>query len=223
MAAPTQNDISATALLAKLEEEVAAKLQAIAGIRAALNLPAWSGTAAGAAGSVEAVRDTNSSGTIRPDEFFRMSVPDAIRRYLEIAKSPQAPKAISDALKSGGLLTTAKNFYANITTALARMETAGILTNTPGGWALAEWYAGRAKPTAEPQKKGKKTAKKKRAAVAKKPAAARQATAKEPPVKTAAAAGAKIDYRSFVSARMKEGKTLPEAAAAWQQHKLTLQ
>jgi hypothetical protein len=201
-------DISANALLANLEADVAAKLQAIAGIRVALGLPPWSG-AGPLSGPVESSREGSAPGSVRPDEFFRMSVPDAIQRYLEIAKQPQSPKTIASALRAGGLLTTAKNFYANVTTALVRME-GTILTNTPAGWALAEWYTGRAKPGEPPKKRGKK-----KTSARKKGAKKAAATAKPDQPGEAQKGG----YHAFLGAQMKGGKTMAQAAKAWKLEK----
>ena len=84
-------------------------------------------------------REPVQRGRIRPDEFFGMSIPEAVKKYLAIMKQPQSPKAMVDGLKSGGLLTNAKNFYPNVTTALKRLRVAEQVVLTPNGWGLAIW------------------------------------------------------------------------------------
>jgi len=207
------NDITAAALLAKLEDEATAKLQAIASIRSALGLPPWDGAGRSTALPVDnGTRESGAPGVIRPDEFFRMSIPDAIRKYLGIMRKPQSPKAIADGLQAGGVLSNAKKFYSNITTAIGRLDAAGILVNTPNGWGLAEWYPGRPKPTVEPKK-----AKKKRPAQVKKKPHKAPATAKADEKPKSPGAG--DEYRAFVSEHRRAGKSLKEISQMWRAKK----
>ncbi|MEX2138228.1 MAG: hypothetical protein WD894_03150 [Pirellulales bacterium] len=55
-----------------------------------------------------------------------------------MAKRPHSPKEIAAALKQGGVLSQAKHFYANVTTALKRLSDAEEVVNTKEGWGLAE-------------------------------------------------------------------------------------
>ena len=96
-------------------------------------------------------REGTAPGQIRSDEFFRLSNPEAIRKFLAIMKRPQSPRAIVEGLKAGGVLSNAKNFYANIWTELKRASERGEIVNTPSGWALAEWYPNKPK-VVEPAK-----------------------------------------------------------------------
>lgn len=87
------------------------------------------------------------------DAFFRMSVPDAIKKFLNIAKGPRTAKEITAGLEQGGLTHQAKNLYATVYPTLLRMSQAGDVVRVGSGqWGLAEWYpAGRkpAQPTQE--------------------------------------------------------------------------
>jgi hypothetical protein len=75
------------------------------------------------------------------DTFFRMSVPQAIKTFLNIAKRPKTAKEITAALDSGGLTHQAKNLYATVYPTLMRMETGGeVVRVSKGEWGLAEWY-----------------------------------------------------------------------------------
>ncbi len=101
--------------------------------------------------SVEAASSTppiKSAGTVpqrfprlAPDTFFRMSVPQAIKTFLNIAKRPKTAKEITAALDSGGLTHQAKNLYATVYPTLMRMENGGeVVRVSKGEWGLAEWY-----------------------------------------------------------------------------------
>ncbi len=205
MSVPLQ-EISASQLLAKLETEAAAALQAIAGIRAALGLPPWSGpSGAPLASSADTSRES-AVGVIRPDEFFRMSVPDAIKKYLSIMRKPQSPKAIAEGLKAGGILSNASDFYANITTAIKRLDAAGFVANTPNGWGLSEWYPSRPKVAESPRKaKGKK----------------RHPKGMSPKSTTTNVQGLS-DYQLFVREARKAGKDLKQISEEWRARKSSI-
>ena len=82
------------------------------------------------------------TGQIRPDEFFGMTIPAAIKKYLEIMKRPRTATDIAKGIKDGGLISQAKNFYANVATALRRMDERGRVVQIPDTkqWGLAAWY-----------------------------------------------------------------------------------
>jgi hypothetical protein len=77
------------------------------------------------------------------DAFFRMTVSEAIKAYLNIAKRPQTAREITDALKAGGLTFKAKNLYQTVFPTLSRMatETKEVDKLPDGTWGLAEWYS----------------------------------------------------------------------------------
>lgn len=82
------------------------------------------------------------SNEIRSDEFFQMSVPAAAKKYLKMVKRPMDMGEIVKALKSGGILTQAKNFYLNVYSAMKRDKT---FIRVKKEWGLAEWYPSRPK------------------------------------------------------------------------------
>ncbi len=190
-------DVTLQEYLQKLLADRAALDAMIGRVQADLGLgPSENGTVAPVAGvgvgGSRAYGNLTVTGQVRPDEFFRMSVPEAIKRYLEIMKQPQTPKAITDGLKSGGVLSEAKHFYANVWTALKRLRATGVVVNTKtGGWGLAEWYAGRSGgATPEKPKRGRGKPRKRSA------------------------------FQTFMSEQMKGGKkSLKEAQAAWRERK----
>jgi hypothetical protein len=77
------------------------------------------------------------------DSFFHLSVPEAIKKYLNIAKRPKTTKDITVALDVGGLTHHAKNLYQTVYPTLLRMEQAKQVVRVgKGEWGLAEWYPG---------------------------------------------------------------------------------
>jgi len=199
--------------LAQLEGQRANLSIQIAGVRIALGLPPEDGVAgmlippmSPAAGSSAPRRDT-VPGRIRPDEFFKMSVPEAVLAFLDIMKQPQSPKAIAEGLKAGGILSEAKHFYANVFTALKRLRAQNQVVNTKsGGWGRSDWYEGRSgtdvasKP--KRKKKGSKSTKKSKKAAG-----------------TKAAPSHKSAYHAFLAAQLKAGKTMKEAGEMWRAQK----
>jgi hypothetical protein len=71
-----------------------------------------------------------------------MSVPEAIRAYLNLVKRPQSARDITDALQAGGLTHRATNLYQTVFPTLQRMmKVSGEVDKLPDGlWALSEWY-----------------------------------------------------------------------------------
>ncbi|HEV8509301.1 MAG TPA: hypothetical protein VGQ48_02500 [Gemmatimonadales bacterium] len=195
------------ALLAELEAEDQERHVTMAFLRKRLGQPAeGDGSLPTGPGPVAPfvgpTREQSVPGRIRSDEFFRMSIREAVRRYLNIMKSPQGPKTIMEALMAGGLLTESKNFYTTLWTALKRMEADQELVNTRTGWGLADWYPSRPKP--DDAKKGKKKKK-----AAKKESAETTPREKKPP----------SEYQKFLGDAMAHGKSMIEAAAAWKAKK----
>ena len=80
---------------------------------------------------------------IATDAFFRMTVSEAIKAYLNIAKKPQSAREITDALIAGGLTFKAKNLYQTVFPTLSRManETGEVAKLKDNTWGLAEWYS----------------------------------------------------------------------------------
>lgn len=91
---------------------------------------------------------------IEPDAFFRMTVSDSIKKYLNIVKRPKTAKDIVEGLQQGGLTTKAKNLYATVYPTLLRMEEGGIVVRvTSTEWGLAEWYPGGRKNSQQSEEK----------------------------------------------------------------------
>ena len=102
--------------------------------------------------SATLLRDSPNLLGIPSDAFFRMSVQQAIKGFLNRAKRPMSAKDITTGLEAGGLTHQAKNLYATVYPTLLRMEDAGeVVRVSKGKWGLAEWYAGRKPATNEKQ------------------------------------------------------------------------
>jgi len=218
---PDQPDFSA--LIAQLEAERAELDVTIAHLRRRLGLPANTEGAtppvvAPVSREVVTGRDVSVViGRVRTDEFFRMSISDAIVKYLTIMKQPQNPGSIVNGLKSGGVLTNAKHFYANVNTELKRMRSRNLVVNTPSGWGLAEWYPQKPKQAAPNKGKGKKSKKRKRQQENK----AKQAK-QAPPVPSKNADQVEPqNWHQFLGAAARAGKTMEQAALEWQQRKVS--
>lgn len=81
---------------------------------------------------------SSGSGGLRPDEFFRMSIPDAIKKYLKIVGKPaRSTQDIIEGLKTGG--SNAAN-YTNTYTALSRLAKGRGVVKVGENWGLDEWY-----------------------------------------------------------------------------------
>ena len=86
------------------------------------------------------------------DEFFRMSVPQAIKAFLNLSKRPKSAKEITAGLQNGGLAHKARNLYATVYPTLLRMEKAAeVVRVRKGEWGLTEWYPGGRKVPIEKQ------------------------------------------------------------------------
>jgi hypothetical protein len=134
--------------------------------RDALNmLIAWGQKKTGQ-GSKEVPAERRSRAALEPtamptllesDTFFRMSVPNAIKSFLNISRRPRTAQDITDGLKRGGLTTKARNLYATVYPTLLRMEKAGeVVRPTKGEWGLANWYSGGRKANSEEKPEGEK-------------------------------------------------------------------
>ena len=92
-------------------------------------------------------------GHIRSDEFFGMTMPAAVRKFLEIKKAPHTVADITKGIEEGGYTTTAKSLYALVSTAIRRMSKKGEAVQLSGKkWGLAVWYPTQPKPSMEKKK-----------------------------------------------------------------------
>jgi hypothetical protein len=207
--------------LAKLEAQRDTITIQIAGVRDEMGLPPEAGgIPARLSGSISptgTVSTRVNTGHVRSDEFFRMSIPEAVKRYLEIMKQPQSPTDIAAALKKGGVLSESKNFYTTVWTAIKRLKAKTEIVNTANGWGLADWYRNRSKGNEDkpakkaPAKKGKAKGSKGRRKASK---MAPKATETASPAR----AGGNL-YTDFMAAQRKAGKTMQEISAAWKKQK----
>ena len=87
------------------------------------------------------------AGGVKTDTFFGMKTPGAVKKYLEIKKRPEKAADIAKALEAGGFMSHAKNFYANVSTVLRRLEETGeaVRIGDTKKWAMASWYPNRPK------------------------------------------------------------------------------
>ena len=83
------------------------------------------------------------SGPIAEDAFFGMTIPDATRKFLKMARKPQSAAEIARALEAGGMTHQSKYLPNTVRTTLIRIaQSGGDLVQVKKDWALAEWYPG---------------------------------------------------------------------------------
>jgi hypothetical protein len=141
------------AVLADLEAKRTAIDSTINGLRQMLNLGAEQ-TMGGASASNGERRDQATQ--VRFDSFFRMSLPAAITKFLEMATVPQSVSEITRAILEGGFKTTSKNLMPIVGSNLSRMKTAGEVVNVDGKWGLSIWYPAARQQQAATKPKGRK-------------------------------------------------------------------
>jgi len=123
---------------------------------------------------VELSAAASSSGTVEsavPIElphhaFLGVSMPQAIKTYLEVVKKKQTVREISAALKEHGMESTSDSFEGIVTSALNRLKGNGEVLRFKDGWGLTAWYPASLRnqinTAAKPRKNGKKRNKKKK-------------------------------------------------------------
>ena len=128
----TENPLQAT--LEQLEAERAQLDATIAYLRQRLGVP----------DSVGATGSPGRAGTteIRPDAFFGMTAPDAVKAYLGMVKQPRGASEITKALLAHGFTTSSSTPANAIRTTLGRLADNGEVVQIKKNWGLAEWYPG---------------------------------------------------------------------------------
>jgi hypothetical protein len=142
---------------------------------------------------------------VRPDSFFGMTTPGAVRKFLEMCGkgNPQAAQAIADALVSGGLdkRENVETVLKNVYTAFKRGKDTDFV-KIGKVWGLKEWYPNAKAADEKPTKpKHGKTR-------AKSPKAGKGGNGDRAPAPKSA-------YRTFMGEAMKSGKTMTQAAEEW--------
>ena len=101
---------------------------------------------------------------ISHDTFFNMTIGEAAKKYLAMAKTTKSTAVIAEALEQGGLKHSSKDFPTTVRSILGPREE---FTRVPNGdWGLTEWYPGMGrgkKPKPENPLKSKATAPKAKA------------------------------------------------------------
>jgi hypothetical protein len=201
-------EIDYAAVLADLEAKRAAIDAAITGVRQMMNLSTEQ-VVAPVNGS-----ERRESTEVRFDSFFRMPMPRAIVKFLEMAKTPQSVGDITKALLDGGFKTTSKNFMPTVGSNLSRMKATGELVNVEGKWGLASWYpAARKADQAVTPKEGRKRGRPRKTTA---PSAQPTATKEQPSSKL-------TEQQIFQIGRLNaEGKSLNEIARELHVHHLKI-
>jgi len=148
------------AFLVDLETKRAALEQAIASVRAVMSSGALS---VSVGDSMPPMASSVSvglySGDVPVGAFLGKSIPEAARLCLQIVKKKLTSREIADALKKGGIESTAQNFPAlvhSIVLRASRTNGSPIVKLDRSHWGLAEWYPASMRTTAIPEKRSYK-------------------------------------------------------------------
>jgi len=153
-----------TAIIADLESKRAALDATITAFRAAQAAGALGQAGDMPAGATLAVPFGASGGEVPVGAFLGRSIPEAAKLCLQILKRKMTSREIAEALKKGGIESTAKNFPTIVHSILDRASkgSSGIV-KLNSSWGLAEWYpAGLRSGAAEKRPKAKKGRKSKK-------------------------------------------------------------
>lgn len=167
------------AVLAVFKARRARLDQLIAGIEAEIS-------GQGDAPAVVDLESTAASGAspvpvaIHPDTFFGLSIIEAARKFLRMARRAQHATAIAGALEQGGLKRPSDNVLSGILVRAAKGRE--VVKVGKGMWGLSEWYP---KPPKEPSEEPRKGPRRGKASAAKagrrkRSAPAKKAAPKEP-------------------------------------------
>jgi hypothetical protein len=131
------------ALLADLEAKKARIEALIAGIREFMGASPSSGLEAAppVPNASPVVKQEKPSAAIAtaPDTFFRMTLPDAIKKYLNTVKRKQSVPQITVGLEAGGFPHRSRDFRGTVRTTLKRGEPHIFQRFSRGEWGLTEW------------------------------------------------------------------------------------
>ncbi len=145
----TEQQINYAEVLADLEAKRAALDKAIEAIRPLVgqSFP----TPSSASGSDEGggAPPIEPAGQVKPDAFFRMTIPDAAHLYLSTIRRKRTTAQIAEVLLAGGIHSRAQRFPRMVYNILDRDPR---FTRLGKEWALSEWVPGGKKT-----KKGKAT------------------------------------------------------------------
>jgi hypothetical protein len=169
-----------------------------------------------AAKALEGTAETTSAalrGTIElPVNAFRgMTMIEAVKLFLKSVQQKQTTAEIADGLKSGGLVTTAKDITPTLRNALGKLKHDGVLLRFPDGWDLAEAHSAaiRHRITKDNAKPAKRRGRKAKASAKAKAAEPKAASGAVPPN-----SGETLDARahSFLRAKPTEAFTAKQIA-----------
>jgi len=138
------------AVLAYLKARRARLDQLIAGMEAEMGQPDASVSIA-AADLGNGGTQPPVSVTIHPDSFFGLSIIEATKKFLKMARRAQHLNAIADALAQGGLKRPTDNVLSGILVRAAKGRE--VIKVGKGMWGLSEWYPKPPKESIEDRRK----------------------------------------------------------------------
>jgi hypothetical protein len=168
------DSIDYTQIINDLEAKKAAIDSTLVSLRAAMALGAVVGQPGDSSSpSLNTIMPSASGGEVPVGAFLGKSIPEAAKLCLQIVKKKLTSKEIAEALKKGGIESTAKSFPMLVHSILDRASKSGsgIVKLDRSYWGLIEWYpsAMRAAGASEKRSEKKSAKRKKSQARTKKP------------------------------------------------------
>src|SRR3984957_13537813 len=131
-----------TAIIADLEAKKAALEATLTGLRAAQAVGALGQPGDAPSGGITALPFGANGGEVPVGAFLGRSIPEAARLCLQIVKRKMTTREIAEALKKGGIESTARNFPGQVHSILIRASKPSdspIMKLDRSFWGLAEW------------------------------------------------------------------------------------
>jgi len=97
----------------------------------------------------------SGAGEVPDGAFHGLSMPAAIKLYLEMVRSKKTAREIGDGLKKGGLESTAKFYEKIVYSSLDRLRKSGDVVKIGSAWGLPNWFPALMRAGAKSSKAGK--------------------------------------------------------------------
>jgi hypothetical protein len=139
----------------------------------------------------------SGGGEVPDGAFHGLSMPAAIKLYLEMVRSKKTAREIADGLKKGGLESTAKFYEKIVYSCLDRLRKSGDVVKIGNAWGLPNWFPALMRAGAKASKPGRASKPRKalrRKAVAEGPKLLSASSAKTSGIKSEPSASDMIDW-----------------------------
>lgn len=158
--------IDYAAIIADLETKMATLATTLASLRAAQMAGALGQTGESSGAMATTMVPSASGGEVPVGAFLGKSIPEAAKLCLQIVKRKMTSREIADALKKGGIESTAKSLPLMVHSILTRSSkgNGAIVKLDRSYWGLVEWYPAAMRASAALEKRSDKRVRKSRRA-----------------------------------------------------------